>query len=103
MLLQRSYELENSSVLLKTPMLLPLNRKPLQDFGVKHALMVNAGTSAIICALTSVGIGPRDEVILPRYTFIATAAAIVGVGAIPIIAEIDESLRLDPQDPRSTT
>ncbi len=64
----------------------------------KHALMVNSGTSAIICALTGVGIGPGDEVILPGYTFIATAAAIVGVGAIPIIAEIDDSLGLDVAD-----
>ena len=62
--------------------------------GVKHALMVNSGTSAIVCALTGVGIGPGDEVILPGYTFIATAAAIVGVGAIPVIAEIDDSLGL---------
>lgn len=66
--------------------------------GTKHALMVNSGTSAIICALTGVGIGPGDEVILPGYTFIATAAAIVGVGAIPVIAEIDDSLGLDPAD-----
>lgn len=66
--------------------------------GVKHALMVNSGTSAIICALTGIGIGPGDEVILPGYTFIATAAAIVGVGAIPVIAEIDESLGLDVAD-----
>ena len=66
--------------------------------GTKHALMVNSGTSAIICALTGVGIGPGDEVIVPGYTFIATAAAIVGVGAIPVIAEIDDSLGLDVAD-----
>lgn len=68
------------------------------QIGAKHALMVNSGTSALICALTGVGIGPGDEVILPGYTFIATAAAIVGVGAIPVIAEIDESLGLDVAD-----
>ena len=66
--------------------------------GVNHALMVNSGTSAIICALTGCGIGPGDEVIVPGYTYIATAAAIVGVGAIPVIAEIDESLGLDVAD-----
>ncbi len=66
--------------------------------GVKHALMVNSGTSALVCALTGIGVGPGDEVILPGYTFIATAAAIVGVGAIPVIAEIDDSLGLDPAD-----
>jgi len=66
--------------------------------GTKHALMVNSGTSAIICALTGLGVGPGDEVIVPGYTFIATAAAIVGVGAIPVIAEIDDSLGLDIAD-----
>ena len=66
--------------------------------GVKHALMVNSGTSAIICALTGLGVGPGDEVIVPGYTYIATAAAVVGVGAVPVIAEIDGSLGLDPQD-----
>ena len=60
--------------------------------------MVNSGTSAIICALTGIGVGPGDEVIVPGYTFIATAAAVVGVGAIPVIAEIDESLGMDPAD-----
>ena len=64
--------------------------------GVNHALMVNSGTSAIICALTGIGVGPGDEVIVPGYTFIATAAAVVGVGAVPVIAEIDESLGMDP-------
>lgn len=66
--------------------------------GVNHALMVNSGTSALICALTGLGIGPGDEVILPAYTFIATAAAIVAVGAVPVIAEIDTSLGMDPDD-----
>ena len=66
--------------------------------GVNHALMVNSGTSAIICALTGCGIGPGDEVIIPGYTYIATAAAVVGVGAIPVIAEIDESLGMDVAD-----
>ncbi len=66
--------------------------------GVKHTLMVNSGTSALICALTGVGVGPGDEVIVPGYTYISTAAAVVGVGAVPVIAEIDESLGLDPVD-----
>ncbi len=66
--------------------------------GVNHALMVNSGTSALICALTGLGIGPGDEVIVPGYTYISTAAAVVGVGAVPVIAEIDESLGMDPAD-----
>ncbi len=66
--------------------------------GVPHALAVNSGTSALICALTGLGIGPGDEVIVPAYTWIAVPNAVVAVGAVPIIAEIDDSLTLDPSD-----
>jgi dTDP-4-amino-4,6-dideoxygalactose transaminase len=59
---------------------------------------VTSGTGALICSLAGLGIGPGDEVIVPAYTFMATPAAVVAVGAIPIIAEIDESLMLDPAD-----
>ena len=73
-------------------------REAAQFLGVEHAVMVNSGTSALICALTGVGVGPGDEVIIPGYTFIATAAAVIATGAVPVIAEIDESLGLDPAD-----
>jgi len=66
--------------------------------GVKYALMVNSGTSALVCGLTGIGVGPGDEVIVPAYTYISTAASVVGVGAVPVMAEIDESLGLDPKD-----
>ena len=66
--------------------------------GAEYALMVNSGTSALIAALTGVGVGPGDEVIVPGYTYISTAAAVMATGAVPVIAEIDESLGLDPQD-----
>lgn len=69
-----------------------------EKLGVKYALMVNSGTSALVCALTGAGIGPGDEVIVPGYTYISTAASVVGVGAVPVIAEIDESLGMDPED-----
>ena len=69
-----------------------------ERLGVEYALMVNSGTSALISALTGVGVGPGDEVIVPGYTYIATAAAVMATGAVPVIAEIDESLGLDPQD-----
>lgn len=68
--------------------------------GTKHAVFVNSGTSALVCALAGNGIGPGDEVIVPAYTYIATAAAVVAVGAVPVIAEIDDSLGLDPADVR---
>ncbi|MEC8840341.1 MAG: aminotransferase class I/II-fold pyridoxal phosphate-dependent enzyme, partial [Candidatus Poribacteria bacterium] len=77
---------------------LKFEQEAAELLGMKHSLMVNSGTSAIICTLTDGGIGPGDKVIFPRYTFIATAAAVVAVGAIPVIAEIDDSLGLDPID-----
>ena len=75
-----------------------MEQEAARFLGVRHTLMVNSGTSALICALTGVGVGPGDEVIIPGYTFIATAAAIIATGAVPVIAEIDESLGLDPVD-----
>jgi len=66
--------------------------------GAKHALMVNAGSSALICGLIGAGIRPGDEVIIPAYTWNATANAVVAVGATPVLADIDDSLTLDPED-----
>ena len=69
------------------------------DFlGVEHTLVVNSGTSALICAMIGVGLGPGDEAIVPAYTYIATPSAVIAAGAVPVIAEIDESLGLDPED-----
>ena len=65
--------------------------------GAAHCLSTTSGTSSLICALTALGIGPGDEVIVPGYTYIATALAVLKTGAIPVIAEIDESCTLDPK------
>jgi dTDP-4-amino-4,6-dideoxygalactose transaminase len=67
-------------------------------FGSPHALGVNSGTSALICALVAAGIGPGDEVLVPAYTWVSSAAAPLAVGAIPVLVEIDESLTIDPID-----
>ncbi len=64
----------------------------------EHVLAVNSGTSALIAAMIGLGVSTGDEVIVPGYTYIATAAAALAVGAIPVIAEIDQSLTLDPVD-----
>ena len=69
-----------------------------QKLGVNHALFLTSGTAALSCCLSAYEIGPGDEVIVPAYTYIATAAVVVDVGAIPVIAEIDNSLGLDPVD-----
>ncbi len=67
-----------------------------KKIGVKYAVTTNSGTSALICALAGVGIGPGDEVIVPAYTFMASAIAVTAVGGIPVIVDIDESLMIDP-------
>lgn len=69
-----------------------------EAFGVKHALTMNSGTSALICAMVGLGLGPGDEVIVPAYTWIASAMAPLMAGAVPVLAEIDETLMIDPDD-----
>jgi 8-amino-3,8-dideoxy-alpha-D-manno-octulosonate transaminase len=66
--------------------------------GSKHALLGNAGSSALICALIGAGIGAGDEVIVPAYTWNATPNAVLASRATPVLAEVDESLTLDPDD-----
>ncbi len=66
--------------------------------GVRHALAVNSGTSALYLALTGLGIGPGDEVIVPGFTFVASMSAVVYARARPVPAEIDRSFNLDPAD-----
>ena len=65
---------------------------------VRHAVATSSGTAAIRTALAALGVGCGDEVIVPAYTFIATVNAVVVAGAVPVFAEIDESLSLDPND-----
>lgn len=65
--------------------------------GVDHALVVNSGTTALVSILTAAGIGEGDEVIVPSFTFIATANAVRLVGATPVFADIErETYGLDP-------
>ena len=63
-----------------------------------HCLCLASGTGALTAALAALGIGPGDEVIVPGYTFIATAIAALSVGAIPVVAEIDETMTLNMDD-----
>ncbi len=67
----------------------------------KYALAVTSGTAALLCALQGLGVGPGDEVIVPAFGWIASISAVLGVGAVPIITEVDESLTLDPEAARA--
>lgn len=67
-----------------------------QKIGNKHSLGVTSGTAALIVALKAAGIGPGDKVIVPACTFLATAGAVICAGAVPVFADIDESLNIDP-------
>jgi len=74
-------------------------RAVAEYIGVKYAVSFNSGTSALHALLLAHKIGPRDEIIVPSFTFIATANAALFVGAKPIFADIEEeTLGLDPQD-----
>ena len=63
-----------------------------------HAQAVSSGSAALLVALRALGIRPGDEVITSAFTFVATVEAIIEAGAVPVIAEVDESLNLDPAD-----
>jgi len=66
--------------------------------GAKYALGVTSGSAALKIALTALDVGPGDEVICPAFTFMATYEAVLEVGGIPVMADIDDTLNLDPDD-----
>lgn len=66
--------------------------------GSKHAIGVNSGTDALIIALRAVGVAPGDEVLLPSFTFFATAEAVSAVGAKPVFVDVGPDLNLDVDD-----
>ncbi len=73
-------------------------REFAEFIGVRHALAVSSGTGALHCALAALGVGPGQEVIVPAYAWVSCIASVVNLGAIPVIADIDDSFCLDPVD-----
>jgi len=67
-----------------------------KHIGVKNAIGVTSGTTALYTAMGALEIGPGDEVILPAWTWYADYDAIVLAGALPVFVEVDESLNIDP-------
>ena len=67
-----------------------------EQLGHKYVVATSSGTGSLMCCLAALGIGMGDEVIVPGYTFIASISTIVMMNAIPVLAEIDDSLTIDP-------
>ena len=66
-------------------------------FKSKHVQLVSSGTAAVSVALAAAGVGAGDEVIMPTFTFVASFEAIMMLGAIPVLADVDDTLGLSPE------
>jgi 8-amino-3,8-dideoxy-alpha-D-manno-octulosonate transaminase len=65
-------------------------------FGSKYAQLVSSGTAALTTALSALDIGYGDEVIMPAFTFVASFEAVLSVGAVPVMVDVDDTLTVDP-------
>lgn len=68
-----------------------------KTFQTQQVQLVSSGTAAVSVALASAGVGAGDEVIMPTFTFVASFEAIMMLGAIPVLVDIDDTLTLDPK------
>lgn len=74
-----------------------LEKAIAETFGCKYAQLTSSGTAALTTAMAALGIGVGDEVIMPSFTFVASFEAILSVGAIPVMVDVDETLTLNPE------
>ncbi|WP_026308663.1 DegT/DnrJ/EryC1/StrS family aminotransferase [Spirosoma spitsbergense] len=65
--------------------------------GAKYAHAVSSGSTAALCAMAAAGIGAGDEVIVPPFTYIATIEAVLMIGALPVFADIDDTICLSAE------
>ena len=65
-------------------------------FGTAYAQLTSSGTAALTTAMAALGVGAGDEVIMPAFTFVASFEAVLSMGAVPVLVDIDESLTLAP-------
>ena len=80
---------------------LELEKAITETFGCTYAQLTSSGTAALTTAMSALGIGAGDEVIMPTFTFVASFEAVLSVGAIPVLVDIDESLTLHPEAVRN--
>lgn len=73
-----------------------LEKALCERFDVKYAQLTSSGTTALTTAMAALGIGYGDEVIMPTFTFVASFEAVLSVGAIPVLVDVDDTLTLDP-------
>ena len=78
-----------------------LEKAITEVFGCKYAQLTSSGTSALTTAMAALGIGAGDEVIMPAFTFVASFEAVLSVGAVPVLVDIDETLTLNPEAVRA--
>lgn len=79
----------SKGALTQGPAITEFERKLEEKLDVPHVVSCNSGTSALILSLRALGIGPGDEVIVPNYTFVATANAVLLVGARPVLVDVE--------------
>jgi 8-amino-3,8-dideoxy-alpha-D-manno-octulosonate transaminase len=78
-----------------------LEQEICKKFGSRYAQLTSSGTAALTTAMAALGIGHGDEVIMPTFTFVASFEAVLSIGAIPVLVDVDETLTLDPEAVKS--
>ncbi len=73
-----------------------LEKEITKVFGCTYAQLTSSGTAALTTAMAALGIGVGDEVIMPAFTFVASFEAVLSVGAVPVLVDVDDSLTLNP-------
>ena len=79
------------------PFVREFEKKVKSLVGAKHAVAVNSGTAALHCSLLALGVGEGDEVIIPSFTFVATANVVLACGARPVFVDTKEDYNIDPK------